>query len=168
MSEQMTKEHLIELTRSERGLLEHVLADIPDDQMAEPGVEGDWSIKDILVHIAVWERRMVRWLAETLRGEIPQQLPSGMTWDDLDQMNEQTYLENRDKPLAEVLSEFHRSYRAALKAVEAVPEADLLEPDRFAWRKGKPLWEMVAANMHRHCGEHRKSIWAWLEALATS
>ncbi len=168
MPEQMTKEHLIELTHLERRLLERALADVPDDQMAEPGAEGPWSVQDILAHIAVWEGRMVRWLEETLRGEVPEQLPPGMTWDDLDQMNEQTYRQHKDKPLAEVLSEFHRSYAQALKAVEAVPEAELLEPDRFAWRKGHPLWEMVAANMHRHYEEHRKGIRAWLEALATS
>ena len=46
-------------------------------------------------------------VGETLRGDVPEMLSPGMTWDDLDQMNEQTYLENRDKPLAEVLSEFH-------------------------------------------------------------
>jgi hypothetical protein len=36
---------------------------------------------------------MVQWVGETLRGEVPETPAPGMTWDDLDRLNEQTYLE---------------------------------------------------------------------------
>jgi hypothetical protein len=132
--------------------------------MTEPGVTGTWSVKDLLAHITVWEQRMVGWVAESLRDRVPQQLPSGMTWDDLDQWNEQTYRESRDKPLDQVLTEFDRSYSQALEAVKAAPETELIDPDRFPWREGKPLWHMVAANTCWHYKEHREEIETWRSA----
>lgn len=158
----MTKAELLARIRTERKLLEAELADLDGDQMTKPGVEGCWSIKDLIAHISVWEQRMITWLKQTLRSEVPQQLPAGMTWDDLDRWNEQTYLEHRDRPLDEVLAESNRSYRQAVQAVETMPEKALIEPDYYVWRGGKPLWEMVAANTFWHYREHRETIRAWL------
>jgi len=165
MEEQMSKSKLLERMQSERQRLEATLARLSENQMTTPGVNDQWSVKDILAHITVWERRMVRWLEETVGDEVPEMLPAGMTWDDLDEWNEQTYLDNRDRPLAEVLADFKSSYPQALKAVKAVSEEDLIDPHRFEWRAGKPLWVMVAANTFWHYKEHNMSIRIWLEGV---
>jgi hypothetical protein len=162
MEQTMTKARLLALIRTERKLLDAELADLDGDQMTKPGVEGRWSIKDLLAHITVWEQRMIQWLKQALRGEVPQQLPSGMTWDDLDRWNEETFLENRDRPLDEIMAESDRSYRQAVRAVEMMPEKALIQPDYYVWRVGKPLWEMVAANTYWHYQEHREAIRSWL------
>jgi hypothetical protein len=162
MEQTTTKAGLLILIRTERKLLDAELAELTGDQMTKPGVEGRWSIKDLLAHITAWEQRMIQWLKQALRGEVPQHLPTGMTWDDLDRWNEETFLENRDRPLDEVLAESDRSYRQALRAVEMMPEKALFEPGYYVWRGGKPLWEMVAANTYWHYQEHREAIRSWL------
>jgi hypothetical protein len=162
MEETMTKSELLALVRAERKSLDAELANLDGDLMTKPGVEGCWSIKDLIAHISVWEQRMIVWLKQTLRGDVPEQLPAGMTWDDLDRWNDQTYLEHRDRPLDEILAESSRSYRQAVRAVETMPEKALIEPDYYVWRGGKPLWEMVAANTFWHYREHRATIRAWL------
>jgi hypothetical protein len=86
-----------------------------------------------------------------------------MDWDDLDGLNRQTYLSNKDRPLSEVLSDFHASYQSSLAAVQALTEEDLLDPQRFAWRQGDPMWRMVAANTWWHYGEHSQQIRDWLK-----
>jgi hypothetical protein len=60
------------------------------------------------------------------------------------------------------LADFHRSYARAYSVVEALTEEDLIDPQRFAWRKGDPLWHMVAGNTWEHYQEHRESIENWL------
>jgi hypothetical protein len=112
--EQISKSELLNVIRSEHKRLEETLAQLSEDPMTQPGVAGEWSVKDILVHITAWEKRMVRWVGETLRGEVPETPAPGMTWDDLDKLNEQTYLENRNKPLGQVLADFHQSYQATV------------------------------------------------------
>jgi hypothetical protein len=168
MQEQMNKTKLIGNIQQERQRLERTLVDINADLMVTPGVIEDWTVKDILAHITVWEQRMVSWLGDTLRGQIPQMLPPGMTWDDLDVWNEQTYQKHRHHPLGEVLADFAMSYPQALKAVQDVPEEDLIDPDRFEWREGQPLWVMVAANTFWHYKEHNESISVWLEGIKGS
>lgn len=163
MTEEITKPQLMEAITAGRKKFEATLSQLDEDQMISPGLESGWSVKDVLAHIQVWETRMVRWLEETQRGETPQMLPPGMTWDDLDQMNDETYLQNRDRPLSEVLEEFHQSFPKAVDTVKSISEEDLIDPDRFEWREGKPLWFIVAANTFWHYDEHDKAIREWLE-----
>lgn len=156
------KARLLELVEEEYRALQETLAQVPPERLTEPGVVGTWSVKDILAHIAAWQGRMVRWVTDALRGEVPQVLPAGMTWGDLDRWNEQTYLENRDRSLAEVLDQVARSYSQALEATRAATEDELFDPAHFPWREGRPLWPMVAANTFWHHAEHAQAIGQWL------
>lgn len=154
----VSKHEVLDLIREERSALQAVLDGLGEDQMMRPALEHGLSVKDTLAHIAVWEQRMIQWLDESYRGEVPQRPAPGMTWDDLDRLNEQTYLANKDRPLAEVLAEFDQSYRRAWQAVERMTEQDLFDGARFAWREGDPAWRMVAANTWWHYREHREEI----------
>ena len=157
-----SKREILDAIQGERAALEAAIDPLTETQMIQPGVEHDWSIKDILAHITDWENRMITWIEESLLGEVPQRPAPGMTWDDLDLLNQQTYLANKDRPLDEVLTEFRSSYQQALETVRALSEDDLINPPRFAWREGDPLWHMVGANTWWHYKEHRQSIAAWL------
>ncbi len=162
MNEPSSKSEILELIQGERAALENVLEQLSDEQMTRPGLEDDRSVKDILAHITDWERRMVGWIEESLRGETPQRPAPGMDWDDLDGLNEQIYLANKDKPLSAVLSDSRAAHQQSLKTVEALSEEDLLDPQRFTWRKGDPMWHMVAANTWWHYKEHSQQIRDWL------
>jgi hypothetical protein len=166
MEEQMNKEKLLKEIQIERQRLEKTLERISAQQMLTPGVVDDWTVKDLLAHITVWEQRMVHWLEQTSRDEVPEMLPPGMTWDDLDQWNEETYQKHRHLPLEEVLTDFELSYTKALSAVHEVAEEDLVAPERYPWREGRPLWVMVAANMSWHYKEHEEAITAWLKGMS--
>jgi hypothetical protein len=162
MDEQISKKEMLDLIRSEWKALWSVLKPLSREQMIQPGVESSWSVKDILAHITAWERRMVQWLEESLRGEVPERPAPGMSWDDLDGLNEQIYRENKDRPLDGVLADSRKSHEESLKVVEAMAEEDLIEPDRFGWRGGDPMWHMVAANTWWHYKEHCETITSWL------
>ena len=165
MEEQMSKPKLLEQIQFERERLEKTLAKISEVQMLVPGVIEAWTVKDLLAHITVWERRMIRWLEQTVRDEVPEMLPPGMTWDDLDQWNEQTYQKHRHRDLDEVMTDFELSYPQALNVVQDISEEDLIDPNRYAWRDDRPLWEMVAANTSWHYKEHEETITTWLKGL---
>ncbi len=162
----MTKARLLEQIDREWQALQAILAQVPPEWMVEPGVHGSWSVKDIMAHIAVWQQRMVGWMEVTLRGEEPQILPPGLTWDNLDEWNERTYQENRGRPLEDVRAHLQRSYEQARRIAAAAPEADLLAPRRFPWRKENPLWYLVAANTCWHYAEHAQAIREWLKRLS--
>ena len=37
-------------------------AGVPDAQLLEPGIAGDWSVKDILAHVTTWEEEALKHL----------------------------------------------------------------------------------------------------------
>ncbi|MBN1217468.1 MAG: ClbS/DfsB family four-helix bundle protein [Anaerolineae bacterium] len=165
MDESITKTKIFESIQQEREALQVVLDQLTVEQMTQPGVEGDWSVKDILAHISTWEQKMVQWLEESLRGkELP--APYGVADDQVNEINQQIYLANKNRSLAEILAEFEASYQQALQTVESLTEDDLVDPHRFAWRRGEPMWHLVAANTWWHYREHRESISNWLAGNA--
>jgi len=152
----ITKRTLLEFIRNEHRLLELTLARLTHTQMLVPGVEGEWSVKDILAHISTWERRMISWTGSLLHGEVPA-IP--LPWD-VDRMNTETYAQFRDKPLADVLEEFRQSYWDSLALVESLVEERLQTNYVDTWPMGR-LWTGIAANMNWHYKEHREHIQSW-------
>ena len=131
--------------------------------MAQPGVIGEWSVKDILMHVVVHEQRMARWMAVRLRGEEPDApQPYGMPDDELAVLNERIYQENRDRALEDVLRDWEEAHAQALALVTEAVEEDLLDPHRFQLQGGEPLGAAVAANTFEHDEEHARDIRAWL------
>ena len=161
MSEQIehiTKSELLAQIRTERKRLEEVLASLTPNQMLQSGASGEWTVKDVLAHISAWERRMLSWIGSHLLGASPD-VP--LPWD-VERMNAEAYAQVKDKPLAEVLEEFHQSYRDALALTESLNEEQLKTIYTNTWPMA-PLWLGVAANTNWHCKEHRESIEAWLK-----
>ena len=120
MDETMTKSKILELIHGERQALKAVLGPLSEEQLTWPGVESDWSVKDILAHITDWEQRMVRWIEESMRGEVPERPAPGMTWDDLDRLNQEIYLLNKERAPADVLAESDSSYQRALDGLTQI------------------------------------------------
>ena len=55
----MNKREFIDRVKSERERWNELMARVPADLMLNPGVEGDWSAKDILAHVMWYEREMI-------------------------------------------------------------------------------------------------------------
>lgn len=163
MAEITEKKQLLEQIKASRERLEAALDRVPQTRISEAGAQGAWSVKDLLDHIVVWEQRMLDWLETTLRGEQPQMLPEGMTWDDLDRWNQETFQARRERTLDQVLQDFEATYPQVLQTVSEISKEDLFQPDHFPWREDSPLWIMVAANTFWHYDEHAQDIERWLD-----
>ncbi|MCA9971566.1 MAG: ClbS/DfsB family four-helix bundle protein [Anaerolineales bacterium] len=156
MAQTMTKETLLAAFRRGREEFETLLSRFDDDQLLQPGVEADWSIKDVMWHITAWERTLCGWLADVSAGRVP--ADTTLTDADVDRMNAEFDAAGRELALAEVQAAFAAAYPQVLEALLAVPEADLIDPERFAWRQGRPLWHMVGGNTFWHYQEHTEPI----------
>ena len=157
----MTKHGLLEAIQKERATLEAALAGLTLEQMTAPGVMGEWSVKDILGHIAMWESRLVTLLYSIERGVAPKMLRSS----DVDKVNAESYAEQRERPFDRVLADFHAVHAQLLKRLDKLEERDLSGPKRFEWMEGEPLEKLVAADTFEHYAEHRPMIEAWRQNL---
>jgi hypothetical protein len=46
-------------------------AGLPDSEMTEAGVTGDWSVRDIIAHVTWWEEEALKHLPHILAGGRP-------------------------------------------------------------------------------------------------
>jgi hypothetical protein len=159
--ERMDKTQLLDAMNIGYSEFENVLAPLDEKQMTTSGVNGDWSIKDILAHLTAWQRYLVIRLQAAARNEEP--AVGGPAGDeDVDKMNARFYEEDKSRSLGEVMADFHATYGQAVEAVQVLSNEDLFEPQRFTWMKGNALWELVAGNTYDHYQEHIGSIQEWL------
>ena len=71
MPRPQTKAQILTESEKEHIALEKFLAALAPEQMTEPGMLGEWSVKDVLAHLYEWEQMVLGWLITTERGETP-------------------------------------------------------------------------------------------------
>ena len=164
----MDQARLIRAIDDEQAALDELLAKLDEQQMTQPGVYGELSIKDVLAHIVAWERMEHEWLQASLRGETVIRFAPGyeLGTDDaerqVDRLNERIYQENKDKTVQAVLGELGAAQQQIVQTVQALSDDDLNDPQRFDWWEGEPIWTSIAGNTYEHVREHRELIEAWL------
>ncbi len=123
----MDKTALLNTIQTEYSHFETLIAPLSETQLCTATLAGQWSIKDILAHIAVWEQLCARWLEEFLSGQTPQ--PSERLDDN---SNDRIYLANHDRSLQEVQELFHHAHQHFLHQVnllaQSLTEEDLNAP----------------------------------------
>jgi hypothetical protein len=161
MADPTSKSELLEQIRAKRAEWEALVAQLGGDRWTTPGVEGDWSFKDVLAHVAYYEQATVKRLRAAATGTAPQPNPAtaGM---EMDERNHWVYEQQRARPLAEVQADEQQAYDALLSALEPLSDEDLFTAGRFAWLEGDALWEVIPGNVHDHYDEHIPPLRAWL------
>jgi len=139
--------------------LEALLAPLTEEQMTIPGVNGSWSIKDNLAHLAAWQSYQAARQEGALSGIKPPDPVPGIETED--EINEHYYQLNKDRPLAEVLADFRTSYQRVLAATEALSWEALNAP--FPWADNDiPVGAYTMGNTYGHYEMHGELIQYWL------
>jgi hypothetical protein len=156
-----SKAQLLSDLQDEQAQWEALLADIGEAHMTQPGVAGQWSIKDIVAHLTAWRRRTVGRFQAALRHEPtpPPPWPPELQTDD--EINAWMHASDRDRPLADVLAASRTVFAQLVDTLSAFPEADLLDPSRFDWMGDEP-WNGATFFGHFH-EEHEPDMRAWLD-----
>jgi hypothetical protein len=159
----MTKSEFLDDLKEENRQWESLLAQIGEARMDQPGAAGEWSIKDIVAHLAGWRKWTVLRLKAAragVRDALPPWPPHLQTDDEI---NAWIYAENRERSVSDVLQESRQVFQQLLAALEALPEDELMEPNRFPWMEGIP---MSAAAFYAHFHEeHEPDMRFWLDRV---
>ncbi|HKT40570.1 MAG TPA: ClbS/DfsB family four-helix bundle protein [Ktedonobacterales bacterium] len=170
MEQQMGKAELLGKMRRGRTAWEALVAEVPRERMTESGVEGDWSLKDVLIHVAIYEDWMADQLEGLARGETDMRdtfaIPFEVNGFDVNERNAWFFRANRARALDDVLAETQRTFPRLLAAVERLTDDDLNETQRYVWTGGAPVWDAVGGNSFDHYDEHMPNIRAWLARSA--
>jgi hypothetical protein len=173
----MSKDELIETIRVKHRQLERYLfyfeknssgvfvaSDRPKfgrEEMLQPGVVGDWSLKDLLAHLIDWERRFVHWYQAGRDGEAPEVPAPDFPWEELDVGAQDIPPELWASSIDEVLVALNGSYERVLATVEGIPEQDLFARNRYEWTGDATLADYVALSTYAHYDWAKKQIRRW-------
>lgn len=145
--------------------IDGLVGGLDDATMEGPLMYGDLTIKDVLAHLACWVDLEANWLEGSIKGEPVVRFAPGFELGDdvdhralVDAINERAYQENKDKPVLEVRSGFHAAHDRLVLIVGGMSERDLLDPERFDWLRGEPIWTSIAENTYEHYHEHADLI----------
>jgi uncharacterized protein (TIGR03083 family) len=124
----------------EWGPLLAVLASVPAELIAQPGVCGSWSVKDLIGHVAFWDRQVV----DDIDGYIAGRPPLGNPWQE---WNAAEAEKRAGLSLDELRREMADNHAKMLERLQEVAEIDP---------------RMVAIDTWEHYQEHAAEIEQWL------
>ena len=143
MPEPQTRTELLAAIDQEWSALAALLEPLTPQEIVAPGIMDDWSVKDLLAHLAAWEQLLLGWVRAGLRGEAPELPAPGYTWEQEPELNQAIYEKYRDLSLDEVLAFSHASHQETLGVVLGMSEAELFTPGVYAWTKQNTLCAYV-------------------------
>jgi hypothetical protein len=163
----MNKSELLDWLRKEYRQWEALLDQIGPERMEQPGVNGDWSMKDMVAHMSDFQPWITSRIRAAGRGE-PEPLPpwpAHLQTDD--EINAWIYESNRERSLRAVLDESHQIFQQYLAIIEGLPDDVRIEELHKGERVFYLLWlgdqRFPAGEFFDHFhDDHEPDIRAWL------
>lgn len=156
----MTGARLAGILRTERSQWNALLSQVGPDRMEIPGVEGEWSVKELVAHLTWYEQAIVEGAQQALTtGTFTRRRPVGMG---MDELNAQIAAESRARSASDVLAEADEVFRHLLALIESCPQDVLNDPRRLGLPEDMVPWMGVANNSYAHYRQHEASLRAWL------
>jgi hypothetical protein len=141
--------------------LNSLIEKVTEEDRLIPGVEVDWSIKDIMAHIAAWERFGMDRIHSARTGE-PFQFPVIKSDDFVNDFNAGVYETNAATPLSQVAEEYQSAHEELLEMIGLVDDDFLQSTLPFDWAGDLTAMVFLSANTHWHYIEHASSIRGWI------
>lgn len=129
-------------------------ADLPDPHLLIPGVQGRWSIRDIIAHVTWWEEEALKHLPIIREGGRPPRY--SVRYGGIDAFNALMTEQRRHLSLAEVRRQHDEVHSRLLGYVRGVPEELYARETRFRRR--------LRLDTHGHYPLHGRAIREWRRA----
>jgi hypothetical protein len=136
------------------------LNSFPETAWEQPGACGEWSVKDIIAHLASYEQVLVDIATSfTVKGPTP-------TLDRFielgGQFNDYEVSQRKEKTLKEVLQEFNEAHSAAMLQLAAIPTETLRQAGTLPWYgMDYALDDVIVYMYYGHKREHSAQIAAF-------
>ena len=120
-------------------------------RLTEPGVAGDWSVKDIIAHVTWWEEEALRHLPLIIAEGRPPRY--SVAYGGIDAFNAMMAERKRDVPLSDVLTQQHDTHRRLIDFIQSVSEDQFTRETRFRRR--------LRLDTYSHYPIHTNAIEEW-------
>lgn len=161
----MKKSDLLNWLREEIRQWDALLDQIGPERMERPGVNGDWTMKDMVAHQTGWNAWQVDRFQAALRGEPEPASPWPAELQTDDEINAWIYQTYRERSVQDMLEETRRVLQQLVTLVEALPSdvrIEHLEPAFYLVWLGEERFVASEFFNHYH-DDHEQDVRAWME-----
>ena len=109
MNERMTQQEMLAAIEHEKRSWQDIVSQVSQDRMEQPGVVGEWTFKDFAAHMTGWREHTIRHLESAANGSEPT-MPWPSDLQEVDEINDWMYRQNRDRQVDDVLQESVASF----------------------------------------------------------
>jgi len=124
---------------------------LSDVQLMQPGVTGDWSVRDILAHVTTWDEEALQHLPLIVKGGTPPRY--SVRYGGIDAFNAHMTEQKRSLSLAEVHEQLAATHGRLVELIQDVPEHQLIGDTRFRRR--------LRLDTYGHYPLHAEAIRQW-------
>lgn len=118
-------------------------------------LDTGWRIRDILGHIATWDRVLIHAIETFLEGS--EYVIPGMIGDETD-FNVQKVIEQKNLSTPEILKEWNQSRIDFIAAIQQIPPDKFFDELAFPWGDERGSVSLMIEYMIEHNGEHQEEI----------
>jgi len=155
-----TRDEQTAVIKADQQFWRDLAAEVGPDRYSEPGAMGEWTFGDLAGHLLGWRNRTIARLEAAARGE-PDPLPDEPdTNDEIDAANVQIRERDAGRPPAELVDAYTDSYDRLIRALDALPESMLTDPEALPFAEGPLIDVMFTGHLHE---EHVPDVRAWLD-----
>lgn len=153
----MTADEIRSKIQNTRQELEDLVGGISAQDLAAPGPDGGWAIKDHLVHIGAWEHWL---LALFERRDRLEAMGAAGAAKDIDSVNAAVWEKHRHDSVDAARAYFDDAHRQLMAVIDRQSTEDFERPYKafFEPAEGEaatqPVLVAVAANTYEHYEEH--------------
>jgi Protein of unknown function (DUF1706) len=130
-------------------------AGLSESQLTQPGVTGNWSVKDIIAHVTGWEEEALKHLPLIIEGGRPPRYST--KYGGIDAFNAQMTEQRQGFLLSKVLRQMDETHRRLVTYVQSLPEQQFTRETRVRRR--------LRLDTYSHYPKHAKAIREWRERL---
>jgi len=128
-------------------------AGLTDTQLLEPGVTGNWSVRDIIAHVTTWEEEALKHLPLIIAGGRPPRYSTA--YGGIDAFNAQTTEQKRGLSLSEVRRQQEEIHRQLIDFIRSAPKGEFMQETRARRR--------LRLDAYGHYPLHTEGIREWRE-----
>ncbi len=147
----MNRSQLLKRLETEWTAFKDSYAGLSDSDLIQPGVTGEWSVRDIIAHVTWWEEEALRHLPLILQGGKPPRY--SVAYGGIDAFNALMTEQKRNVPLSEVLRQRDETHRRLIDFLQSAPEDQLAGETRFRHR--------LRLDTYSHYRKHAETIRTW-------
>lgn len=159
----MTGARLVGLLDAERTRWHALLSEVGAARMEQPGVEGPWSVKELVAHLTFYEGRVVEGARQVLATGSFSRPTDDLAQMTMDERNEVIAAQARARSVADVLAEADQVFGQLRAMIARAPQDILNDPRRLGMPDDVAPWMLVANNSYGHYRQHEQAIRDWLE-----